>query len=475
MDNLRLLFDIMLLRDYNTRIVTIGTSLLGIAGGVIGVFLLLRKRALISDAISHATLPGIAGAYIIMQLLFGNGKFYPGLVAGALISGLAGMACVLMIRRSARLKEDTAIGITLSVFFGIGAALLGSIQGMRSGHAAGLEGFIYGKTASMVASDAILIGIAAVVILFASTLLIKEFSLVCFDQDFAAATGYPVTRIDMLMIGLSVMLTVIGLQAVGLILIIALLILPAAAARFWTMRLRTTLILAACFGGVSGFSGAIVSAFVPGLPAGALIVVAGGILFLFGILFGYQNGLLTDGLRSLLHSVELNLHRLLVTVQYRFDVRTEQHILSDAGASAAGASAELPTITYEWLRRHIHLAPLRLALALGLARHRGIIVRVDVATYRLTPTGVAATLHAARNHELQHLFVRTFPESVQGMHQRDEQYIEHYLSDNVRAQLEDTLQRTKPHLFNPHAARLSRPARPERIGQKGYYRGLDIA
>ena len=468
MDRLLQLFDIMLLRDYNTRIVAIGTTLLGIAGGVIGVFLLLRKRALISDAISHATLPGIAGAYIIMQLLFDNGKFYPGLVAGALISGLAGMASVLIIRRSARLKEDTAIGITLSVFFGIGAALLGSIQGMRNGHAAGLEGFIYGKTASMVASDAILIAVAAVAILIAATILIKEFSLVCFDQDFASASGYPVTRIDMLMIGLGVMLTVIGLQAVGLILIIAMLILPAAAARFWTMRLRPTLILAASFGGISGFSGAIVSAVAPGLPAGALIVVAGGILFAFGILFGYQNGLLTEGLRSLLHSVELNLHRLLVAIQYRFDPRTEQHIL-------AGTATELPTIAYEWLRQHIYLARLKLALTLALARHRGIIERIDVATYRLTAVGVAATLHAARNHELQHLFVRTFPESVQGMHQRDEQYIEHYLSDSVRVQLESELQRTKPQLFNDRAAALARPARPEHIGTKGYYRGLDIA
>ncbi|MEX0585729.1 MAG: iron chelate uptake ABC transporter family permease subunit, partial [Pirellulales bacterium] len=157
------------------------------------------------------------------------GKHLPGLLLGALVAGLAGMACIQGIRKIGRIQEDAAMGIVLSVFYGFGVCLLGVIQSMHEGSSAGLKSFIYGKTASMLSSDAILIAVAACGIAVLAGLLFKEFTLLCFDEDYAGSQGWPTGRLDALLMGAVVCVTVIGLQAVGLILMIALLVVPPAA------------------------------------------------------------------------------------------------------------------------------------------------------------------------------------------------------------------------------------------------------
>ena len=152
---------LILLEDYNTRVVLLGTAMLGCAAGVVGVFTLLRKRALMGDAISHATLPGITLSFLLASVWGWNEKSLPLLLLGATITGLLGVIAILAIRNLTKLKEDTALGVILSVFFGAGISLLGVIQQMPRGHAAGLESFIFGKTASMVANDAVFIAAAS--------------------------------------------------------------------------------------------------------------------------------------------------------------------------------------------------------------------------------------------------------------------------------------------------------------------------
>ena len=223
---------VLFLRDYNTRLVVICTILLGCACGLMGGFLLLRKRSLMGDMLSHATLPGVGLAFMLAVSLGGNGKSLPILLMGAAFSGVLGCWAVLCIRNHTRIKDDAAMGIVLSVFFGAGVAVLGLIQTMPDGSAAGLESFIYGKTASMVASDFQILVIVTISVLICSLLLFKEFRLLCFDEAFAAALGWPVKFLDVLLLALVTAVTVAGLQAVGLILIIAFLITPAAAARF---------------------------------------------------------------------------------------------------------------------------------------------------------------------------------------------------------------------------------------------------
>ena len=269
------LWRVLSFQDYNTRVVIIGTSLLGLAAGLIGTFLLLRKRALLSDTLSHATLPGIALAFILMAVTLGEGKILPGLIAGAAVFSVIGTATVLFIQKHSRLKEDAALGIVLSVYFGLGIALLGLATRMESVNAAGLTSFIYGKTASMLFADAVLIAATALVAAVCCVVFFKEFYLICFDGDFGNTQGWPVGRLDFFMMCIVVAVTVIGLQAVGLILVVALLIIPASAARFWTHQLRSMLLLSGVFGAVSGFLGAGISALMANLPAGAVIVVPG--------------------------------------------------------------------------------------------------------------------------------------------------------------------------------------------------------
>ena len=153
------LIETLFLESYNTRLVVLGTAFLGATAGIIGSFLLLRKQSLLGDALSHATLPGIGIAFAVMVALGGSGRYLPGLLLGATITGLLGVLLVLAIRRTTRLKDDAAMGIVLSVFFGLGVAILKIVQEIPSASAAGLDSFIYGKPASMIMSDLIIIGV----------------------------------------------------------------------------------------------------------------------------------------------------------------------------------------------------------------------------------------------------------------------------------------------------------------------------
>ncbi|MGD9111797.1 MAG: metal ABC transporter permease, partial [Desulfobacterales bacterium] len=175
---------VLTLQDYNTRVVIIGTTLLGLAAGLVGTFLILRKRALLSDTLSHATLPGIALTFIVITYLGGEGKNLIALIIGAAFFSVLGTVSVILIQKYSRLKDDAALGIVLSVYFGFGIALLGIASRMETGTAAGLSSFIYGKTASMLFFDAVLIGVTALGSAIVCVLLFKEFTLICFDYNY---------------------------------------------------------------------------------------------------------------------------------------------------------------------------------------------------------------------------------------------------------------------------------------------------
>jgi len=231
------LLEVLLLQNYNTRLVILSTALLGTVSGVVGSFLLLRKRSLMGDALSHATLPGVCIAFAIMVALGGTGKEVAGLWLGATLSGGLGVATMLLIVRTTKLQDDVAMGLVLSIFFGAGVALLSCVQKMPGGSAAGLESYIYGKTASILYRDFLLILSTTIIGLVICLALLKEFTLLCFDEGFGASQGWPMLRLDILLLTLVTLITVAGLQSVGIILMIALFIIPAASARFWTQRL----------------------------------------------------------------------------------------------------------------------------------------------------------------------------------------------------------------------------------------------
>ena len=263
---------------YNAALVTVGAALLGVASGVTGAFLFLRKRALLSDAISHATLPGVAVAFLVMVGLGFEGRWLPGLLLGAAGSAAVGLWCVARLSRT-RLGEDAAIGAVLSVFFGAGVVLMTIIQNVESGQQAGLEGFLLGSTAGMLLSDALVIAGGGALAVLAVVILYRPMTLVTFDPGFARTSGIDVGRIDAAMMGLVMGVTVIGLKVVGLILIVALLIIPPVTARFWTDRTGRVVGLSGAAGGVAGYVGAALSATAPQLPTGPIIVLVAFALF----------------------------------------------------------------------------------------------------------------------------------------------------------------------------------------------------
>ncbi len=272
---------------YNTLLVLVGVSLLGAGAGVVGVFGVLRRRALTGDALAHASLPGVCLAFLLL-----GDRNLAAMLLGALGTGVLGVVIITLLRRRTRVKEDAAIGTVLSVFFGLGLVLMKAVERRPSSGKAGLHAYILGKTAGMTLEDVYLIGGLSLAALLTVVLLYKEFQLVAFDPAFAQVQGWPVTRLDLLLMLLIAVAVVVGLPAVGVLMIAALLIIPAAAARFWTERLGRLLVLAALFGVASGVVGALVSARVERLPAGPTIILTASGLFLASLLLGPRRGVL---------------------------------------------------------------------------------------------------------------------------------------------------------------------------------------
>ncbi len=430
------LLRVLLLRDYNTRVVVSGATLLGIAAGVIGSFMLLRKRALMGDALSHATLPGITLAFVIMASAGGTGKALTGLLLGAAASGVLGVAAILVIQRFTRLKEDAALGIVLSVFFGIGMAMLGIIQQMEAGHAAGLEAFIYGKTASMLARDAQLIAGSAVVVLVLCALLFKELKALCFDAGYAASQGFAVFWLDLLMMALVTAVTVIGLQAVGLILVIALLIIPAAAARFWTESLGKMVPLAGALGALSGWLGASLSALTPRLPAGAIIVVVASAVFLFSLVFGTARGALRRWIER--HLINRRISRQHV-------LRALYELLEEGQPEQAASAAELLSVR-SW-------SASQLTRLLQRVQREGLVYQGSDGRWRFTEEGRLEGQRICRNHRLWEMYLIHYADVAASQVDRDADRIEHVLGVTLVRRLEELLdaQQAEPSVpASPH-------------------------
>lgn len=438
---------------YNTRIVLTGTLLLGMCGGVVGTFMLLRKKALVGDVASHAALPGIGVAYLLIEAISpGSGKSLPWLLLGAAISAACGILTANLIQRTRLIKEDAALGIVLSLFFGAGVVLLTIIQVMKTGSAAGLNDFVFGKTAGMTANDVTLIAVTSGLVLLVCLALFKEFAVLCFDEEYAIALGWPARRLDLLLTVLVVAVTVIGMQSVGLLLVVALLVIPPTAARFWSDRLGPMVLFASIIGGLSTSIGVLLSASVERLATGPMIVLTGATLFAISLLFGARRGVgwqLWRHRAAILHKGELDLLRACY-----------EHIerkMPESTASHSSASDETKALTEfpidpaslvgarSWSRKKVERL-LRIAISDGLLRF------CSDGNYRLTLSGTRRAAEAVRNHRLWELYLIHFADVSLSRVDRDADQIEHVLEPIQIEQLEVLLKqaRTKAVPASPH-------------------------
>ena len=265
-----------------------GAILLGIAAGLNGTFAFLQKQSLVGDAAAHAALPGIALAYLIFEK-----KDLPILMLGAAITAALSVYMIQWIVSHSKLKADAAIGLILSVFFGVGIVLITIVNQSGTGNQSGLNDFIFGKAATMAKSDLIWLSSSAILIILMCLLFFKEWKLMIFDPIFAKGIGLPVERLRILLTALTVLTIVTGIQAVGVILMAAMLIIPAAAARFWSSHLGIILVTSAFFGALSGALGTMISSLRTGLSTGPIIVLVAATLFLLSYFFAPTRGLIS--------------------------------------------------------------------------------------------------------------------------------------------------------------------------------------
>lgn len=291
MDLSTLFYDLFF--DYTLRTVALGTALIGIVSGVLGCFAFLRKQSLLGDAISHATLPGVVIAFIL------TGSKEPiVLILGGIIAGWLATLLIIAIVNYTRLKEDSGLGVALSVFFGFGLMMLAFTQKMPNARIAGLDRFLFGQAAAIIERDVITIGVLGLLAVGLMLLFWKEFKLFSFDAEYAASLGFPVRLLDVILTTLLVIAIVIGLQAVGVILMSAMVVAPAAAARQWTNRLGLMVFLAAIFGALSGVGGAMISSTGSGLGTGPVIVLFISALVLLSMLLAPNRGLIWNWFRQ---------------------------------------------------------------------------------------------------------------------------------------------------------------------------------
>jgi manganese/zinc/iron transport system permease protein len=412
--------------SFTARNVLLGASLLGVTGGVLGCFALLRRQSLLGDALAHAALPGICVGYLLTR-----SKDPAPLFVGALVAGLIGSLTILVITRNSRIKQDSAIGMVLSVFFGVGIVLLTYIQKLPLGNQSGLDHFLFGQAATLLPRDIRVMAVMALTVLLVTALLFKELKLLCFDRDFADAIGLPSRRLEFLLTTLLVVVVVVGLQTVGVVLIVATLITPAAAARQWTERLSVMLVLAALIGGASGAVGALLSASVPNLPTGPVIVLSASAVLIVSLLFAPRRGLVWVALEERRVARRIRRENLLKDL-YAWGERRPGRWADPVPASVVmGLRGQSGTQLTRTARR---------------LRARGMLAQSPDGM-QLTDRGLRAAEDVVRKHRLWELYLTRRLELPSDHVHRDADTMEHALTDEAVSALEEVLghPETDPH------------------------------
>lgn len=403
--------------DPNIRYVVLGSVLLTASSAIVGTFTFLNKRSLIGDAIAHAVLPGICLGFIVA----GN-KNPLVLIIGAFITGWLSLVVVEYVTRKTRIKEDTAIGLVLSVFFGIGILMLTVIQKSGNASQSGLDHFLFGKAAALVGSDLYAFLIVASILLIVVYILFKEFALLAFDKAYAKSIGYPVRTLELILTSLIVLAVVIGIQAVGVVLMAAILITPAAAARFWTDKITVMVFLACAFGAFSGLSGAYISFVAPAMPTGPWIVIVISTIAFISFFLAPKRGVV---------------YRLIRQRSIRQTINNENVLKVMYQLGEENKNFFIPRHLEEIIRRrkydkNVLLTILRRLLSQGYVEQTGTM-------WSLSEEGKNKAQRVVKIHRLWELYLTTYLKIAPDHVHEDAETIEHLLTPELEAELEKQL------------------------------------
>lgn len=414
-------------QDPSVRYALVGSILLGICCGLLGSFIVVRKMALVGDALSHAVLPGVAFGF-----LWTMSKDPLAIFVGATIAGLLGTALVGLITQTTRLREDTALGMVLAGFFSIGICMLTMIQRLETGNKSGIDKFLFGQAAAIGSADVKLMAIVTAITVVAVILFYKEFLVTSFDAGFARAAGFPTQLIHHALMLLLAFAVVIALQAVGVVLVSAMLITPAAAAYLLTDRMDRMLWIAAVFGMLAGSLGAFISFLGNNLPTGPFMVLGASGLFAMAFLFAPKHGVVNRWWRQRSRAKR---------VQRENSLKSIYHVLESRRFDGEGVSlnelAQRRRETLEEAKRQ----------AIELKRHGLATLQEDGNMIFLTPEGWQGACSIVRNHRLWELYLTNAAQIAADHVHDDAEKIEHVLGEEVVRQLERRLDyaTTDPH------------------------------
>ncbi|MFL5731288.1 MAG: iron chelate uptake ABC transporter family permease subunit [Cytophagaceae bacterium] len=415
--------------DPNVRFVVAGCILLTVSSAIVGCFTFLRKRALLGDAVAHSVLPGVCLSFMIAGT---KNPFV--LLIGAFITGWLSLLAIDFITRNTKLKEDTAIGLTLSVFFGVGILLLTNIQ--HSGNAAqsGLDSFLFGKAASLMMDDILIFGTVGIIVILLVFFFYKELFLISFDENYARTIGLPVKTIELLLSTLTVMAVVVGIQAVGVVLMAAMLITPAAAARYWTSKLTTMILIAVILSMVSGIGGAFVSFQQRNMPTGPWIVMIISVIAIFSFLFSPTKGIVA---------------RLIIQRSHKLKILKENilKLLFQLGEKEKDFLA-LRSIGQIMEKRSMRSTELKRGLR--LLRLEGYVSK-EKSGWRLTREGKDQGQRVTRLHRLWEMYLTEYLRIAPDHVHDDAESMEHIITPEIEKKLEEQLRFPKQ---DPHASEI---------------------
>ncbi|MEY2704349.1 MAG: hypothetical protein RL407_411 [Bacteroidota bacterium] len=401
-------------QDPSITWVVLGITLLGIGSAYVGTFSFLDKKALLGDAISHAVLPGICLGFVLA------GEKDPRyIVTGAFLSGALATFLSSWLKQHTKLSEDSIIASILSVFFGIGIVALTAIQKSGNPEVAGLNSFIFGNAIGIAEADLFLYGGLSMAILLVLSLFLKEFRLMVFDPSFGKAIGFPMQTIRFVFNVLLILAVVIGIQAIGVVLMAALLITPGAAARFWTDKLQPLLLLAAFFSILSGILGTYISFVLPQMPTGPWVVVFLSLIALLSFIFSPKSGIIRRYLARRNYLRKTHRDHLMKALFKAKEAKKE------------GLSLDEIHALYPFHKKEI-------AHSLQELTRQGLVLQ-DSQGIRLSTQGNSNAMRIVRLHRLWELYLNeSMNIAPDHVHESAEQ-MEHLLTPELEAQLEQRL------------------------------------
>jgi len=409
--------------------VVVGAILLTASSAVVGTFTFLKKKALVGDAVAHSVLPGICLAFIL------SGTKNPiWMILGAFLTGWISLVIIDHITTKSKIKEDTAIALILSVFFGIGILMLTNIQHLGNPAQTGLDSFLFGKAAALVGQDLIVFGIVAVILIITVALFFKELKLIAFDSNYAKALGLPVKALDLLLTSLTVLAVVTGIQAVGVVLMAAMLITPAAAARFWTNDVFKMTLIAAILGGISGLSGAYVSYVAPAMPTGPWIVIIISVIAIVSFFIAPKRGIFARSIQ------QRKLQRLIM----------DENLLKELYHLGEKDEDPYKGRTVDEIIEERFFPKKKLKIALMRLKRQGFLEKKQ-GYWSYTEAGKIKGQRVVKLHRLWELYLSKYMKIAPDHVHEDAETVEHIITPELEARLEKMLEYPE---FDPHEEKI---------------------